>query len=412
MRPERPSRRRIAVIGAALVALGPMSMALYTPAMPTLVDAFATDEATIKLTLTAYFGGFALFQLLYGPLSDAFGRKPVALAAVALYLAASLVAALAPSIAWMLAGRLLQGVGASAGIAISRAIVRDLYTGQASARIMNTMALMLGLGPAIAPTVGGLLLAALGWQSIFAGMVLYGAGLGALILLALPETLAEPDPARARPGRLAAAYAALIGDKRFLRPSLIMGLTLGAIYTLAAILPFVMIDEVGFSPTAFGVSMMMQTGSFMVGSLVVGRLMRRIDARHLVPVGLGFVAAGGLAFAAGLRLLEPSFATVMGPVAIWAFGVAFIMPYTQTAALAPFPRTAGSASALMGFLQMGGGLLGTAVAALFDEPVAALASVVPAMAAGAVLTQILVKGSPDETALPLHEEKRPAQVAE
>jgi hypothetical protein len=88
------------------------------------------------------------------------------------------------------------------------------------------------------------------------------------------------------------------------------------------------------------------------------------------------------------------------------------MPYTQTAALAPFPRTAGSASALMGFLQMGGGLLGTAVAALFDEPVAALASVVPAMAAGAVLTQILVKGSPDETALPLHEEKRPAQVAE
>src|SRR5918998_3161509 len=125
---------RTAVIGALIVALGPISMALYTPAMPTIVAAFQTTPAHVKLTLTVFFFGFAFAQLVCGPLSDAYGRRPVAIGFFSVYLLGSVVAAVSPSIEWLLAGRALQGIGVAAGTAISRAIVRDQFTGQSSAR--------------------------------------------------------------------------------------------------------------------------------------------------------------------------------------------------------------------------------------------------------------------------------------
>src|SRR6185312_10235138 len=156
------TERRATIIGAMLVALGAISMSLYTPAMPTLVTAFGTSIATIKLSLTLYFAGFACAQLVAGPLSDAFGRRPVALGFLAIYVVASLVAMAAPDVGWLLGGRLFQGIGASAGIAISRAIVRDRFGGQQSSRIMNAIGISMAVGPALSPTVGGLILASLG----------------------------------------------------------------------------------------------------------------------------------------------------------------------------------------------------------------------------------------------------------
>src|SRR3954463_11093225 len=165
---------RTAVVGALIVALGAISMSLYTPAMPALVDAFNTTPATVKLTLTVYFGGFAFAQLVCGPLSDAYGRRPIALGSFSIYLLGSVIAALSPTIQWLVVGRILQGIGVAAGIAISRAIVRDQFTGQRSARIMNLIGLMLAVGPAVSPTIGGVLLSTLGWHSIFLVMVVYG----------------------------------------------------------------------------------------------------------------------------------------------------------------------------------------------------------------------------------------------
>ena len=140
MNPQVMTERRATLIGALLVAIGGMSMSLYTPAMPALVTSFATTIPTIKLSLTLYFAGFATAQLIVGPLSDAYGRRPAVLSFLAIYLAASLMAMAAPSVGWLLAGRLLQGIGASAGVAISRAIVRDRFTGQRSARIITPSA--------------------------------------------------------------------------------------------------------------------------------------------------------------------------------------------------------------------------------------------------------------------------------
>lgn len=382
---------RTMAVGAMLVALGSLSMALYTPALPTLVLAFDTTASLVKLSLSVYFCGFAAAQLVCGPLSDAFGRRPVALCFFSIYLAGSLVAVAAPTMEWLIAGRALQGVGVAAGVAISRAMVRDQFTGQSAARIMNLIGLMLAVGPAVAPTIGGILLTMLGWHSIFVAMT--ACGLAVLLVLAFgtTETNAAPDRAFARPGRVLGGYGMLLVDRAFLRPGLVLGLVLGGHYTLAALLPFVMIEGVGLTPTQYGLATVAQTGSYMAGAAVAHRLLRRFDALSLVPVGLCFVAASGLLLAA-LWVLAPSFATVMGPVAVWAFGMAMILPGTTVGALALYPMMAGTAAALTGFLQVGGGVLGTAVAALlFGDPLTALATVLPGMALAAVLVHLVMR---------------------
>lgn len=385
------TERRTAIVGAALVALGPVTMALYTPAMPALVDVFGTSLSTVKLTLTVYFFGFAFAQLICGPLADAFGRRPVTFWFFGLYIAASVGATAAPNIETMLVARLLQGVGAAAGIAISRAIVRDLFVGQASARIMTTIGIMLAIGPAVAPTIGGLLLTFSGWQAIFILMLICGVALTAMMALAVPETLARRDPSKIRPARLVRNYGKLLSDARFMRPALMIGFSLGGIYTLAGLLPFVLIEDLGMTPTGFGLSMMIQSASFIAGSILVRYLLRTITAFRLVAPGLAIALIAAIAMVIGLLHGQPNFWLIMLPVGLWAFGIAFVLPSATTDALAPFPMMAGSASAMMGFMQIAGGLIGTGMAAAFPQPALALATIVPAFAIGAVLAQILLR---------------------
>ncbi len=379
------SEGRLSVIGGLLVALGPISLSLYTPAMPELVHVFATDVATIKLTLTTYFAGFALSQLVCGPLSDAFGRRRIALAFTLVYLLGSVIAASAPSVEWLLAARLVQGIGAAAGVSVARAMVRDLHTGDASIRIMNMIGVLLAIGPAASPTIGGIALDLFGWQSVFLFMVGYGAILAIVLLTLTPETMSNPDPSRLRPMRLLRNYGRLLVSPAFLGPSIVFGCTAGGLYTMATLLPFVMIDEVGLTPTVFGFSMIMQSGSYLFGAILMRRLLRRFEAHRMVPVGIALMVVAGLLLAVILRVAPPSFLGVMGPVGLFAFGIAFISPSMQTAALAYFPDIAGSAAAMMGFFQMGGGFLGSAVSAAIGRPVFSLATIIPTMIAIAVV---------------------------
>jgi MFS transporter, DHA1 family, multidrug resistance protein len=388
------SPMRTALLSALIVALGPVSLALYTPAMPTLVEAFATDAATIKLTITLYFLGFAFAQIVCGPLSDAFGRKPIALAFFAIYLAGSVVAVIGPSVTWLLVARALQGIGAAAGVATSRAIVRDQYTGQASARIMNLIGLIFAIGPAVSPSIGALLLRTLGWHSIFVLMVVYGLVVVAVTVLAVSETNPNINPAAARPKNILRSYAILARDRTFMRFSLIMSCAFGGLYTLPALLPFVLIDRIGLTPTQYGLATLIQTGTYAAGNLVTMQLLRRYEAVRLVPFGIAIFCAAAIIMAIILRIYPPSLATVIGPTALWAFGSAWIVPGATTGALANAGSRAGAASAFMGFLQIGGGLAGTLVAALlFADAFQALINVMPLLAiAGAVGYALLAGG--------------------
>lgn len=381
--------RSAATFGAMLVALGPISMALYTPAMPELVHVFGTSLSAVKATLTAYFAGFALAQLVCGPLSDAFGRRPVALGFLGIYVAASLAATFAPTVEALVAARLVQGIGAAAGVAISRAIVRDCFTGQQSARIMNTIGIWLALGPALSPTIGGVILGLAGWQAVFVGMLAYGAALFGVLLAFLPETNRAPDPARASPAGLVRAYATLGRDIRFLHPSAILGLTIGGLYANGTMLPFVLIERVGLTPVQFGLGMVAQSGSFVLGGILTRRLLKRVDAGRLVLPGLAVCALGGVMLAASVFTFAPGFLSIMLPVAVFAFALALFMPALTTKSLAPFPEMAGAAAALMGFFQIGGGFLGSLAATLSGDPLLSLGIVVPAMTVTALLLALV-----------------------
>ncbi|WP_457090532.1 multidrug effflux MFS transporter [Microvirga sp. P5_D2] len=380
------SELRTATLGAMIVALGSISMALYTPALPTLVEAFQTNPAAIKLTLTVYLMGFAFAILFCGPLSDAFGRRPVAIGFLVIYLMGSLMALVAPSVMWLTLGRIFQGIGAASGVTISRAIVRDQFSGQRSARIMNLIGLMLAAGPAVSPTIGSLILGGFGWHAIFAGMAGYGLLTLAAIATGCTETNAAPDKHKARPLAIVRNYRILLTNRSFMVGSSLLGLTVGGVYTLTVILPFVLIDVVKLTPTQFGFAMIAQTGSYVLGTILTGRLLRKIDGASLIPAGLSLVAVAGISLALLPRFMPPTFFTTMLPVGLWAFGCALIIPVATTRALADFGHIAGAAAALTGFMQIGGGLVGSAIAALlFKDALSALMTVLPVMAGSAAV---------------------------
>lgn len=385
MTAPRMSERRTSIISAFLVALGPVSMALYTPAMPELVRAFASTESAIKLTLSLYFAGFAIAQLVSGTMSDVLGRRPTTLVFMAIYLAGSLMAAFAPLVGVLLAGRLVQGIGASVGMTVARAIVRDQFTGTQAARIMNMVGMMLAVGPAVSPTLGGFALGLFGWQSIFFLMVGFALAACGAVYLFMPETTV-PDPAKGHIRPILAGYGELLTNGRFLSSTLVMAGAVGALYGQATILPFVLIGEVGLTPTEFGVGMLMQSGFFFAGTVAVRQLMQRTQPARIVLPGLGFISVASILIALASHLMAPTFLSVMGPVGLYAFGIAFVMPYMMTAAMEPFPHIAGSASALMGFIQMGAGFVAGILAAAIGMPLFAFGTVIPAMGLIAILS--------------------------
>jgi DHA1 family bicyclomycin/chloramphenicol resistance-like MFS transporter len=373
------SPRRVTAVCAAMVALGPLAMALYTPAMPSIAHDLGVSAPAVKMTLTAYFAGFALAQLVAGPLSDALGRRATLFWFTALFVLATVWAITARDIEHLIAARALQGVGASVGVAVSRAVVRDLYVGEASARIMNAIGMTLAIGPAVAPTIGGLTLSVLPWPAVFGLMLIYALALMALVYLRLEETVTR-DMSRFRPRKLAGNYAMLLSSRAFVSASLIMAGSAGTIYAQATLLPFVLIDQVGLTPAGFGMSMMLQTGSFFLGGLTVRRLLRSHGAQKLVAPGLGFQLLGAALLVPLAMGVAPTLLNTMGPIGIYAFGIAFVMPFASTAAMAPFPKAAGAAAALMGFAQMGGGLVGGLIGAALGDPTVGLGVVAPVMA--------------------------------
>lgn len=381
------SERRVSLLGAMLVAIGPVSMALYTPAMTDLVTAFGSTDAVVKLTLTLYFGGFAFAQLIAGPLSDVLGRRPVTIAFMALYCAGSLLALFAPTVEVLIFARFVQGVGASVGVAISRALVRDLFTNDQSSRIMNLIGIILALGPAFAPTLGGLMLLVFGWRSLFVVMLVIGIGVIAVIYFCMSETVVA-DRKKLNLRGLAASYRRVLGNAHFLTATGVIAGALGAIYAQATFLPFILMGDIGLSPQQFGVSMLAQSGSFFAASLVARNLMARIGAERLVTPGLVMIVAGSIGTAT-LLFGPPSFWHVMVPVAIYSCGIAFVMPAMSTAALAPFDKAAGAAAALMGFFQMGAGLLVGSLGALFADTLVAMAVFIPIMGLGATVSYLL-----------------------
>jgi MFS transporter, DHA1 family, multidrug resistance protein len=378
---------RMTIVGALLIAVGPLSMSLYTPAMTLLIAALHTTESAVRATITVYLFGFAAAQLICGPLSDRFGRRPILLACLSLYVIGSFASAGATSISALIIGRLVQGIGACGGVALSRVMVVDRFAGNGAARIVSLMSLILSIAPAAAPIVGGTLITMTSWRVLFVILAAYGAVLLALVWR-FPETNERRDPRATKLRSLAVNYAMLITSRAFIGQVVLTSLSVGGFYASQSLAPFVLMGKLGLSSPVFGLVTASLMLSYLVGSLAMNRLLRVFAIGRLVLAGALMVLAAALVLALSLRFLGLGVVQIIVPMCVWMLGFAFIMPGVTTSALALFPRNAGSASALMGALQMGMGFVGAALCSLFADASQAFAIVPPAMGALAVLAYL------------------------
>ncbi len=343
---------RLFLILGAVSALGPASMDIYLPGLPTLTRELGTTESSAQLTVSLFLVGLGLGQLIAGPLSDVRGRRGPLMAALAVYIAGSAACALAPGIAVLVAARLLQGATAAAGVAIGRAIVRDLFAGTAAARYLSRLVLIYGLAPMLAPLLGSQILRFTSWRGVFVVLAVAGAALLAVTAVVLPETL---PPERRRPSSVRATALSLGGlmqHRRFVGYALALGFGTAAIAAYVSGSPFVIQDHFGESAQLFGLLFALNASAMVAGSQVNAALLGRFEPRRLLVAGVAAMIAAALALAAVSLAdlgLVPFAAGLVALMATWGF-----IPANAIAlASADHPDVAGSASALLGVAQYG-----------------------------------------------------------
>ncbi len=351
--------RGLTILLTALVALGAVSTSLYIPSMPALVAEFETEAALVHRSFTIFMVGFASTQLVYGPLSDRFGRRPVLVGGMLLYIAASLACALSNSIETFLLARLAQGIGAAAGPVIGRAVVRDSFARQDAARAFAFIGTALSLAPALGPLIGGFLQVWFGWQSAFVFLVGYGGLMLWLALARLTETVPERDPMATSPLRLVQNYGALLRHRQYIGHLAPGVFGFGGLFAYVSTSPFLFVDRLGLSPDIFGTLTIFTVSGYASGSYIAGRMQGRVPDHTVIR--LGIVALGLGAMLMTMLSLELTVPRVIGPMMLFVFGFGLVMPASTARALHPFPRTAGSASAMMGFLQISVGAAGSLV---------------------------------------------------
>jgi MFS transporter, DHA1 family, multidrug resistance protein len=351
------SRLKLAAILGALVAFAPLSIDMYLPAFPAIGATFNVEHGPVQLTLASYLLGLSVGQLVYGPVSDILGRRRPLLFGIGLFSAGSLLCAFAPSIEALIGLRLLQALGGCAGMVVSRAIVRDLYSGAEAARFFSLLMLVLGLAPILGPLFGGFVLRVHGWDAIFWTVAIFGLACLVAVYKALPETL--PRAARRTGGLSQAigAYRTLLRDREFMRYALACGLGMAGMFAYISGSPFVFIELHGVAPEHFALLFGTNAAGFIAASQVNGRLVGRIDPARLVRVGFAVQVCACLVLLIVAATGSFGLIGLFVPLFIAISCLGFIAPNAFALAMQPHPEIAGAASALAGTIQFGCGAL-------------------------------------------------------
>jgi len=346
--PVSPALAALAL--ALLLGLQPATTDIYLPALPMLTRDLAAPMSAAQLTMSALILAFGVGQLFWGPVADRVGRRPVLLAGLLLFTAASLGAVLAGSIGWLVLWRVLQGATMAAAVVCARAIVRDLYEPHEGAQVMSLALSGLGVIAIVGPVLGGIVAATLGWRAALGVVAAFGALTLAFIAWRLPETLRHGNPQATRPGPLLAQWGVIARHPTFVAWTLLVSATYGGLFTILAGSSFVYIDVLGLSPGWYGLAMASGSLSYLAGTFVCRRWIVRHGIRGAVARGGGFTLAGGaLIVALALAGVQASWAVLL-PQCLFAFGHGIHQPCGQAGAVGPFPRAAGAASALAGFV--------------------------------------------------------------
>jgi DHA1 family bicyclomycin/chloramphenicol resistance-like MFS transporter len=386
---EPPRGRRyyqLALVLGALTALGPIAIDTYLPALPAIARDLGTTAMLTQVSLSVYFIGIALGQAVYGPVSDRLGRKPALYAGLALFGAASAGCALSESVEALIGFRFLQALGGCAPLVVPRAVVRDHFDERGSVRMLSVLMLVMGLGPILAPLVGGQLLVHVGWRAIFWAHATYAAiGLVA-VALALPESLGADRRRRESVGAVVAVYGRLLRDGAFMRRVLTGGLVFAGLLAYISGSPFVFIELYDVPPDQFGLYFGINAVGIIAASQINRAVAHRTDARRVLRIVLPISMGAGLILLVDAATGFGGFAGILVPLFVFIATHGFVMPNTTALAMAPHGSVAGSASALLGSVQFViGAVAGTLVGAIGTSTAVPLAAVIAGCGAGAFL---------------------------
>lgn len=360
---------------ALITFSGTLAMHVFVPALPRAAQDLGASAGSMQLTISCYILGLAFGQLFYGPISDRYGRRPVLMVGLALYTAASVVAALAPGVEALIATRLLQALGGCAGLVLGRAIVRDGSGMTDSTRRLATMNLVVIIGPGIAPLIGTAVSETLGWRAIFVGLAAMGLANMLLTWRVLPET--------ARPGAGAGFGAVMRGYRRLLRSPAFLGYAVGGslattpMYAFISAAPFIFTRQLGRPAHEVGSYLALAVVGVWLGNLGSSRLVGRVRVGRLMTTGSAISLLGALLIFVSAVSGHLSLPFVLAGAMVFTFGAGLASAPALAEAMSIDPHLAGSASGFYGFIQMAIGALATALAGLGGDP---------ALASGAVLT--------------------------
>ncbi len=356
---DTPVRPPLGVlIGIAM--LQPFALNVLAPATPGLARSFGTDYATIQLTLTLYLVTVAVIQLIVGPVSDRIGRRPCVLAAVGLFIAGSLIGAVAPNIETLLLARVVQAMGGGTCFALSRAIIRDTASQDEAASLIGYVTMAMVVSPMVAPLIGGFLDARYGWRSVFL----------ATLALALPVALAtywfllettRRGAGAATLADIARAFPDLVANRIFAGYCLALGFTTASFFIFIAGAPYVVVEVMGREPDVYGLLFLINAGGYMVGNFVSGRYGARLGSERLVVMGITLSVASVALSLIVLALAPWTPATLFLPLLLNSFGNGMAIPGGTALALSVRPDLAGTAAGLMGALQLGLGAVGAVI---------------------------------------------------
>jgi len=349
----RPDTLAFTTFLALITALGPVSTDMYLPSLPDIGRLLSASPAEVQLTLSAYLIGFALVQIVSGPFSDRYGRKPVLVGSLTLFCVANLVCALAPTITMLIAARALQAMGGSGAIVVARAIVRDLFAGARAGRELSLMGSIMAIAPIIAPLIGGVLQSAFGWRANFIIALMVGLVATWVAWRLLPETLERRTSEPISVTSIARLYRGLLANQALIAHLAILAAGFAGLFAWISGSPFVLQDLYGLSAFGYSVAFAFCSVGYLVGTLVASIVVSRIGLSSTIGIGAGGLAAGGLAMCIALALGARSSAAIVLPTTIYLFGLGFTMPQAMAGALTPFPHRAGAASSLVGFVQQG-----------------------------------------------------------
>jgi DHA1 family bicyclomycin/chloramphenicol resistance-like MFS transporter len=349
----RPLPWRLITLLIAMSGVSSLSLTLLVPAIPRLVARFAAEPATVQLTISLYLLGLAFAQLIFGPLSDRFGRRPVVLAGLALATIASTAAIFAASITGLIVARVAQSLGASTGQTISRAIIRDLYERERAASMIGLVTSVTVFMPMAAPLIGGVLDTLLGWESIFVFSALLSVTVFVWAAMALPETRRRAAAPGER-GRWRADLSALAASPQFFGYALCTGLGSAPFFGFLGGAPHLVVTMMGRTSAEYGLWFFLPAFGFMTGNFAVSRLTARFDINALIWWGIALTIVGCLINAVVYAALPGwEMITIFVPQVIIGIGNGLLLPTAVAGAVSIRPQVAGTASGATGFIQMG-----------------------------------------------------------